>query len=806
MECTSAEYAREEHEVLFAFECDDTDSESKYCSEDIICHQHDEAYFEDATTVKNFLQVISGIYELSSDTNDDHLVYRSKKTVHVVNTHYSASPKVSHVLLQSVATGNDFYWWVFSKPDEVTYMHIMLNASTIHRSQTVDAIVLNPFGSMCASTQPIPTVVTTLQLSGIPHGCASCAPGNFMVFDSWNSLQTQTPCRSCAHPCDFPQLQITNTSCSPSMPPTCSACVQGKYLPNLNSTLCAACAAGKYRNASTPVHACQHLPTEDCDDTTPPCAECAPGSFAEEASAACTLCAIDTYANTSAASACTLCAEYEYTKQLGSTACSVCVYLDAGSAPPGELDMRASAPVPLVPRAQPAARVRAAASPDGRCWALVFEDVDTLTGARTASVHVLGPALAASSQALPHGAGDVQVAVSNAALYVALANGTVLRAPVSYDCVPGDLSTANLTQQPGHEFVLFAGTQDAFVLHADHIVHAVESEQAYAWPLAHRRLPWRVQTFVAADGGDALGVIVRDGVAYTRVGDGLCTGSSVQESEHASTRPECEDACSQLAACQAYAHSSAGCRLYTGPIDAAAADPGSDWSCFRANATTRRVMLHRNATHARFERTAEDRLAHELDDWYRGLALTPRNLSHALVYLGGVYLGGAYPRVLRVDTAGAAQVFLLRGCFEPEVRELRAWAHLLPYTHTRLTLGGYVQFCTPGAFFNATHCVQCPIDTFSDSHYATACTPCPARAPHAHAGSSAATDCFRARGPRAHDAYVDRELQALENEYDTQRGVRAWAYPLIPHSALQALDGAGPRDLRALAGEHIEVP
>ena len=212
-------------------------------------------------------------------------------------------------------------------------------------------------------------------------------------------------------------------------------------------------------------------------------------------------------------------------------------------------------------------------------------------------------------------------------------------------------------------------------------------------------------------------------------------------------------------------------------------------------------MLHRNATHVRFERTAEDRLAHELDDWYRGLASTPLNLSHALVYLGG-----AYPRVLRVDTAGAAQAFLLRGCFEPEVRDLRAWAHSLPYTHTRLTLGGYVQFCTPGAFFNATHCVQCPINTFSDSHYATACTPCPAHAPHAHAGSSAATDCFRARGPRAHDAYVDRELQALQRDYGTQRGVRAWEYPLIPRSRLHELDGVKPRDLRALVGEYIEVP
>lgn len=467
--------------------------------------------------------------------------------------------------------------------------------------------------------------------------------------------------------------------------------------------------------------------------------------------------------------------------------------------------MRASARVPLVPRAQPAAGVRAAASPDGRCWALVFEDLDTWTGTRTAHVHVLGPALTASSHALPHGAGDAQVAVTNAALYVALMNGTVLRAPVSYDCVPGHLSTTKHAPRPGLAFVLFNDKKDAFVLYNDSL-HAVDTGHVYAWPLAHRRLPWRVQTFVAADGGDALGVIVRDGVAYTRVGDGLCTSSGALESVHADTRAKCEEACTQLAACQAYAHSGAECRLYTGPIDAAAADPGAEWSCFRANATTRRVLLHRNATHARFERTAGDTHAGVLDDWYRGLASTPRNLSHALVYLGGVYLGGAYPRVLRVDTAGAAQAFLLRGCFEPEVRELRAWAHSLPYTHTRLTLGGYVQFCTPGAFFNATHCVQCPINTFSDSHYATACTPCPAHAPHAHAGSSAATDCFRARGPRAHDAYVDRELQALQNEYDTQRGVRAWAYPLIPHSALQALDGAGPRDLRALAAEHIEVP
>jgi len=510
---------------------------------------------------------------------------------------------------------------------------------------------------------------------------------------------------------------------------------------------------------------------------------------------------VDTYVNTSGAIGCLPCAAYAYIPEPGHTTCRPCVRIDADSARPGALDMRASTRVPLVHRARPAARVRAAASPDGRCWALVFEDLDTSTGAHTASVHVLGPALAASSQALPHGAGDVQVAVSNAALYVALANGTVLRAPVSHDCVPGRLGTANLTQRPGHEFVLFAGTRDAFVLYANRIVHAVESGQQYAWPLMHGRLPWRVQTFVAADGGEALGVIVRDGVAYTRVGDGPCISSGVQETMNASTGEQCQDACTQLAACQAYAHSSAGCRLYAGPADAAAQDPASKWSCLRANATTRRVMLHRNATHARLERAAGDTHARVLDDWYRGLALTPRNLSHALVYLGG-----AYPRVLRVDTAGAAQAFLLRGCFEPEVFGLYEWAHSLPYTHTRLTLGGYVQSCTPGAFFNATHCVQCPINTFSDSHYATACTPCPAHAPHAHAGSSAAHNCFRARGPRAHDAYVNRELQALQNEYGTQRGVRAWAYPLLPHSALQAHEGEGPRDLRTRAGQFLEPP
>ena len=690
-------------------------------------------------------------------------------------------------------------------------------------------------GSQFNNLHPSADIVAHVQLkplTGAPHTCSACeANEDVLPYALWDRTKHQRPCVCTL--CQYPQQHIVGTLCAQGIQAACSACAPGEYLVQRNSLLCAQCPAGTHRNASTPVHACRDVFVEDCASDAPMCTPCvageyadpgsanctlcAPGSFSQARSPACTVCPVDTYANTSGATGCLSCSAYTYTPQPRHVACRPCVHTDAGSAPAGVLDMRVSTPVRLVHLAQPASRTRAAASPDGRCWALVLEDLNTSTGMRTANVHVLGPALTASSHALPHGAGDVQVAVTNAALYVALANGAVLRAPVSYDCVPGDLSTVNLTQRPGHEFILFVGTQDAFMLYANHTVREVDSGQEYAWPLAHRRLPWRVQTFVTADGGDALGVIVRDSVEYTRVGDGLCSSSDGEplgalETVHADTRAECEDACTQLAPCLAYALSSAECRLYrpgladAGFIDAAAAHPDSNWSCFRANATTRRVLLHRNATHAQFQRAAENELAHVLDDWHRGLASTPRNLSHALVYLRGAYRGGAYPRVLRVDTAGTAQAFLLRGCFEPEVRDLRAWAHSLPYTYTRLTLGGYVQSCTLGAFFNATHCVQCPINTFSDSHYATACTPCPTHAPHAHAGSFAATECFRARGPRAHDAYVDRELGALQNEFGTQHGVRAWEYPLIPHNRLEELVGASFHDLRALVGEHLEVP
>lgn len=720
----------------------------------------------------------------------------------------------------------NFVYWGFRQPTEVPAF-LAHRVSTTSNGQCIPG---NQFNDLSPSAD-IVAHVQLQPLTGVPHTCRACeANETVLPYQRWDRTKHQRPCECTL--CQHPQQQILGTLCAQGINAACSACKPGEYLVQRNNSLCAECPAGTHRNASTPVHACQDVFAEDCASDAPMCTPCgagsyaepgsanctpcAPGSFSQASSPACTACPVDTYANTSGATGCLPCVAYAYTPQPGHVACRPCVYTDAGSAPSGVLDMRASVPVPLVHRAQPAARVRAAASPDGRCWALVFEDLDTLTGVRRANVHVLGPALTASSHALPHGAGDVQVAVSNAALYVALANGTVLRAPVSYDCVPGDLSTVNPTQRPGHEFILFAGTQAAFMLHTDNIVQEVDSGQEYAWRLAHGRLPWRVQTFVAADGGEALGAIVRDGVAYTRVGDGLCTSSDGQplhalETVHANTRADCEDACTQLAPCLAYALSSAECRLYrpgladAGYIDAAAAHPDSNWSCFRANATTRRVLLHRNATHAQFQRAAENKVAHVLDDWYRGLASTPRNLSHALVYLRGAYLDGAYPRVLRVDTAGTAQAFLLRGCFEPEVRTLRAWAHSLVYTHTRLTLGGYAPFCTTGAFFNATHCVQCPINTFSDSPYATACTPCPAHAPHAHAGSSTVTECFRARGPRAHDAYVDRELGALQKECGTQRGVRAWEYPLIPYSALVERVGAGPQELRALASGYFEL-
>lgn len=119
--------------------------------------------------------------------------------------------------------------------------------------------------------------------------------------------------------------------------------------------------------------------------------------------------------------------------------------------------------------------------------------------------------------------------------------------------------------------------------------------------------------------------------------------------------------------------------------------------------------------------------------------------------------------------------------------------------HTQCTL------CAAGTFLATTvgtcPCLSCPVNTYASTSGNTVCTPCPDHAPHAHARSVSAAECFRASSALARDSFVDRELEALQAAFDSRDAVlSAHEYPLLK---AEALDGAWPRE--ALLAAQIRV-
>ena len=425
VECLRTRYAFEYTEFNISFP-------SNFGAGDSTCIDFRNPYLTGVTDYETFFELLASstytMYTNHSYTNfENDIVFRSTKMFQWENT---AQPN-QYILLVSPKTipnvyaynGKAIITWRFMSSETFTDMRFVLTgyifetecdlvnethcaANILQLAHAQGLFLIDDSDYACGAyiednfLKFVDFTITTLpptNLTGIPRTCKYCEHGEYVNKTGWKATAIQPPCQACSqNSCPLPQQRIPSNACSPTTQVTCSSCNTGEYLVSRNDSLCAACAAGTYRNASTPVHACHNVSDAHCDNDTPPCTQCPPGSFSGAGSSACTACPADTYVNTSGAAACTPCVRQDtgkwYTQSTGFTACLPCALAPGGEADAPALTPRPSPVVPLFNTGpSPLARApRAKISPDQRCLAVLLDD-EQIQGARwQARVLVLG--------------------------------------------------------------------------------------------------------------------------------------------------------------------------------------------------------------------------------------------------------------------------------------------------------------------------------------------------------------------------------------------------------------------------------